>query len=185
MSVEHALFYAFNKNRRYAEINSQGNEQVLLFLRAHPITNSSWIMFSVILIAIPLVFGSSLNYFSLNTNQVFFLIVFWYAYTFSYILTKFYFWYFNIGVVTNKRIIDIDVLNLLNTNTSATKIDKVEEVNKKTLGLAGSFFDYGCVYVETAGANPNIEFNSVPQPAEVIKIINSTTRSRYGSRNNN
>lgn len=185
MSVERDFFHSFNKNRRYAEITDSENEQVLLFLRAHPITITSWAIFALILLVIPLIFGSYLNLLPLSTAQLLFIVAFWYAYTFSYVLTKFYFWYFNIGVVTNKRIIDIDAVNLLQNHTTATTTNKVEEVNKKTLGLFGSFFDYGSVFVETAGANPNIEFYNVPRPSEVVKIINSTVKINHGPRTNN
>jgi hypothetical protein len=148
------------------------DEEVLLLLRAHPITQTPWIVTSFFFLAVPLFFSGLISHLPLSENQILILIIFWYAFCLSFILHNFYFWYFNLGLVTSVRIIDIDCYNLLNTESTSTLIEKIEELQKKTLGIFGTWFDYGTVFIQTAGEKPNVEFTNIPKPAQVVRIIN-------------
>ena len=171
-----SLWRAFSKAGNLEEGMSNPQERVLLILRAHPIVNLPWVLVGLILIGLPFIFSLFLSQLKLSSNQELFLVVLWYGFTFGYLLNKFYFWYFNLGVVTNQKIVDIDANNLLNTVTTATSIGKVEEVNKKSLGIVAGAFNYGDIFVMTAGEFPNIEFNRVPHPSEIVSIIHSNMR---------
>lgn len=176
MAVIHSLWHSFCGLTDYEAEAKNPAERVLLVLRAHPITNTLWLVAGIVLFVLPLAVADYLTTLSLSANQQLFLIVIWYALVFAYLLTKYYFWYFNLGVITNRKIVDVDANNLLNTQTTATTVDKVEEVDKKTLGIIASIFNYGDIFVQTAGEKPNVEFLKVPKPAEVVKIINSNMR---------
>jgi hypothetical protein len=52
-------------------------------------------------------------------------------------------------------------------------INKIEDVTSKSGGFFSSVFDYGNVFVQTAGTEANVEFMNIPKPSEVVKIINS------------
>ena len=177
------LWSSYSKARNIEQELKTPQERVLLVLRAHPITNAFWILTTGLFFLLPLFFGQYINYININSNQQLFLIIIYYALVFSYAISKFYFWYFNIGVVTNQKIVDVDAHNLINTITTASTVDKVEEVEKKSLGVFSSVFDYGDIHVQTAGEKPNIEFIKIPHPSEVIEIINSNMRSRGPNRN--
>lgn len=172
MAAIHKLWHSFSQIRNYEDEIKKPQERVLLVLRAHPVTNISYLLLGLFLALLPLFLGDYLNYLKLEPNQELLVVIFYYAVIFSYLLSKFYFWYFNIGVVTNRKIVDVDANNLLNTVTTATTIPKVEEVEKRSLGILSSIFNYGNVHVETAGETPSIEFLKVPEPSEVVKIIN-------------
>jgi hypothetical protein len=180
MAVIHKLWHSFSQAQDYENEAKKSQEKVLLILRAHPITNVGWLLIAFLFFFLPLVFGDFLPLLNLTMNQELFIVSFYYAILFSYLLGNFYFWYFNLGVVTNRKIVDVDANNLLNTSTTATTISKVEEIEKKSLGLVSSIFNYGNVYVQTAGEVPNIEFLRVPDPERVVKIINSNMRI-YGN----
>lgn len=172
MAAIHKLWHSFSGITNYEEEIKKPQERVLLILRAHPITNTGWLLLSIFFLLLPLIFGGYLSSLGLKPNQELFVVIFYYGLIFAYLFSKFYFWYFNIGVITNRKIVDVDANNLLNTVTTATTIPKVEEVEKRSLGIISSFFDYGNVHVETAGETPSIEFLKIPNPAEVVKIIN-------------
>ena len=80
------------------------------------------------------------------------------------------------GIVTNKRIIDIDFSSILYRETTEARLANVEDITSKQVGYFGSFFHYGNVFVQTAGTYTNIEFLNVPEPAEVVEIINRLHR---------
>jgi hypothetical protein len=82
-------------------------------------------------------------------------------------------WFFNVGIVTNQRIIDIDLHSILYKEVTMAIIKKIEDVTSKSGGFFSSVFNYGNVFVQTAGTEANIEFMNIPKPSEAAKIINS------------
>ena len=155
------------------------DEDIILLLRKHPITNLPWIFLSLLMIGAPLVIFPLLDLGNITTfiNSISVgiipvLIVFWYVAISGYVLLNFFFWYFNINIVTNERILDFDFLYLLYREFSETFLKSVEEVTARSGGLMSTIFDYGTVVVHTAGPSENIEFVHIPKPQEVVRIIN-------------
>lgn len=83
----------------------------------------------------------------------------------------FLFYYLNIQVITDIRIVDVTQEGLFNHTVSELHIDKIEDVTSKTTGFFGTIFNYGDVYVQTAGTVERFEFISVPNPASIEKMI--------------
>lgn len=104
--------------------------------------------------------------------QQLFVILIWYAFIFLFALSNLISWYFNLGIVTTRKIIDVDVVNILNSQTTETLISRIEEVDNKNMGFLSSFFNYGNIFVQTAGEEQNIEFLNVPYPARIVHVIN-------------
>ena len=75
-------------------------------------------------------------------------------------------------MVTDERIIDIDFHSVLYKEVTIAMLKKIEDVTSKAGGFFSSLFDYGNVFVQTAGTEANIEFMNVPKPSQVAKIIN-------------
>lgn len=151
------------------------NEEILLLLRRHPITNLPWILFFLALLLVPPIFLPLLISLEiippLPASLRLIITLFWYLGSFGFFLVNFLLWYFNVNLVTNKRIIDIDFLYLLYKETTATRLTQVEDVTYKMGGIIRTIFDFGDVFVHTAGPEQNIEFLGVPNPAEVVKTI--------------
>lgn len=151
-------------------------EHIILFLRKHPITQLPWIIGAVVLIGAPLLILPalfSINLFPLDLPLAYslVLIALWYLITFSYIFLNFILWYYNINIITNMRIVDIDFLYLLVQEVTATRIGQVEDVTYQRTGLFAALFDYGDVVVQTAGEQVNIEFIATPRPKDTVRII--------------
>ncbi len=80
-------------------------------------------------------------------------------------------YYLNIHIVSEERIVDIDQVGLLLHEVSELNIETIEDVSSKTSGLLGNILNYGTVYIQTAGATEKFEFNNVPDPEHIAKII--------------
>lgn len=146
------------------------DEKVILLLRAHPITQIPWIFNSLVLMTLLVV----VDYFTrpyLTTNQLLFLILFGGVFIFSYIWFNFLNWFFNVGIVTNERIVDIDFSNILYKEVSSARLENIEDITSKSAGYFGALFDYGNIFLQTAGTMVNLEFVNVPSPSEVVTII--------------
>lgn len=90
------------------------------------------------------------------------------------ILALFVLWllyYLNIQVITNLRIVDVDQVGLFHHQISELHIDKIEDVTSETTGIFGTIFDYGNVYIQTAGTIERFDFNNVPHPGKIEKIV--------------
>jgi membrane protein YdbS with pleckstrin-like domain len=173
MVSSHRLFHSYCEYPPMRFATQDGDENIVLTLRAHPVTNFPWIMITITGLLIPLIFGPLINIIPLTGIQLIFLVLVWYAFIFLFAVASFFSWYFNLGIVTTKKIIDVDVLNILNNQTTETLISRIEEVDNKNLGFLSALFNYGNVFVQTAGEEQNIEFLNIPFPSRVVQIINN------------
>ena len=82
-------------------------------------------------------------------------------------------WYFNLGIITTERVIDVDFSTILYKERTTAYYDKIEDVTVKTGGFLASIVNYGNIFVQTAGTEANIEFMNIPEPGKVAEIINN------------
>lgn len=175
---------AFMFRPRHIKFETQEvGEEIILFLRQHFVVNIGWIFATIVLslipvVIIPLLLNSSILPANLPPGYMLVIPLLWYLGVFGYILVNFLQWYFNVYVVTNDRIVDIDWVNLLYKNLSSAKLDRVQDISFKQAGIFDLFFNYGDVLIQTAGAEANFEFDSVPKPDLVVREINELIRNR-------
>lgn len=168
-----SAYMTYPENIRFQ--TQQEDEQIIFLLRKHWITNISWIVFVLFLVILPFVLLPILRRsvaFS-ETPDSFILVglMGWYLVVFGFALVKFLVWYFNIYFVTNERIVDVDFYNLLYKKLSSCRISKIQDVTYKLGGVIRSLFDFGDVFIQTAGTENNFEFEAVPHPEEVVRKI--------------
>lgn len=153
-------------------------EKVLLLMRQHPVMNVVWIVITLGLIVVPtivapLFFAAGILPKTMPVGFYLILPLLWYLGTIGYALTNFLHWYYNIYILTDQRVVDIDWISLLYKRVSSAQLEKIQDVAYKQGGVLDSFFDYGTVFIQTAGTDPNFEFEAVPAPYKVVKEINS------------
>lgn len=147
------------------------DEEILLVARPHWFTNLSWMLISgLMLIApslvklIPIVNDISGRYLTLG-------ILVWYLLTFAIIFENFLSWYFDVFIITEKRVVDIDFNNLLDKKFSEAKLSMIQDVTSKVSGVAQTMFNYGTIHIQTAAEISYITFDKVPHPEKIIKIL--------------
>ncbi|OGK30333.1 hypothetical protein A3F32_02400 [Candidatus Roizmanbacteria bacterium RIFCSPHIGHO2_12_FULL_42_10] len=147
------------------------DEKLVLLVRQHPVTQLPWIITAIVLFIVPLfanIFVSEL----LSVRQILFANFFWYCLVFTYIFMNGLYWLFNVGLVTNKRALDVDYTNILFRDVSGTSIEDITDATAKTGGFLRALFQYGDVFVQTPGTLQNIEFLRIPLPDDAVAIIN-------------
>jgi len=163
-----AYFY-FPDGIKFSQKDAE--EKIVLFLRRHPITNLGWILIAVLMLLAPEV----LKYFPilsfLPDRFQFVAALLWYAVTVAFILENFLDWFFNVCIVTDERVFDVDFINLIYREISEANIDHIQDVTVMMGGVIRTIFDYGDVYIQTAGEVPRIEYQSIPHPDKVAKIL--------------
>lgn len=175
----HALSSYFEDPSRVKFTNKLDEEILLLFLRRHFVTNFPWFVKALAMALIPIIFEflSAFGFYSSNfADPTGKLLVYGFYYFFilsGYIFVNYLTWFYNISLVTNIRIVDIDFSDVIFENVAATKLSQVEDVSYAQVGVFRSLFDYGDVFVQTAGTASNFEFLAIPHPENVIRIINN------------
>lgn len=155
-------------------INFQGQhkkEKIILLVRKHWILNLPWMLSAGMLAIFPLALTQT-NVLSLIPPEVFnAALLLWYLLIMAIIIEGFLTWLFNVGIITNERILDIDFSSLLLQRTSDTQINKIQDVTVEKGGFLRTILGYGSIYVQTAGEKQEIEFVDIPNPQVVATML--------------
>lgn len=170
LKTSHRLFhsYCIRPNTRF---DTQGHdEEVMLVVRAHPIVLLPPIINSLFLFFI-LVF---LNFFIpsfLTVAQIVYFNVAGLVFILNYMWFFFINWHYNMGIITNQRVVDVDFHLIQYKETTYTKLSHIEDVTAKSGGFMGNLFNFGNLFIQTAGSEVNTEFINIPHPSSVAKIM--------------
>lgn len=180
------MFSSYVENPQNCHFEGQDpDEKILLLLRAHPITNLSWIVPSVLLFFLPFILPGLLSSagidisFLPDTYGIVFLIIN-YLLISTIVFEGFLYWYFNVYIVTDKNIVDVDFHSILFKNIDVAPLRNIEDTSSSMGGLLNSLFHYGHVFIQTAGASRNIDLASVPRPHHVADFILDEAHKIYG-----
>jgi uncharacterized membrane protein YdbT with pleckstrin-like domain len=171
----HKYFHSYNIHPDIQFESQHSDEKVIVLVRRHPITFVPWIITSLMLFFIPFIVNVFLIQI-LSVSQVLFVNFFWFSAIFSYIFVNIISWLFNVGIITNERVIDIDYTLILNKEFTGTSIEDITDATARTHGFVRSLFNFGDVFVQTAGSNQDIDFLAVPHPSDVVSMINRLMR---------
>jgi hypothetical protein len=157
-------------------INQEDTEEIILFLRRHLATNIPWAFITLALLFFPPVVFYAFNVtnftlFSIPASLVFILTGFYYLIVLNYALLNFITWFYDIGIVSKKRLIDLDADNILHHHWAETELGDVVDVSVTQKGFFQSFFNYGNVHIQTEAIKANFEFAASPKPATVSDIV--------------
>lgn len=152
-------------------ITQDPEERVILLLRRHPITNLRWILIALLLIIAPFFLTSFPIIDFLPTRFQVIAVVSWYLITLAFIFEEFLSWFFNVYIVTDERIIDVDFVNLVYREMTDANIDQIQDVTAQMGGVIRTVFNYGNIVIQTAAEIPQIEFEAVPNPDRVSRIL--------------
>ncbi len=168
------FFNAFLYKPRNVHFESQEeNEEMYFLLRRHPITNLGWIITAIVMLFTPLIVIEVFQYTKFDSFQYFpaqyqvVMILLWYLFTLFYTFESFLIWYFNVYIITDKRLIDIDFRGFWKKRVSEATYDTVEDVSYETNHFWNILFDYGNIFMQTAAEKSEFEFASIPKPGIV------------------
>jgi hypothetical protein len=152
-------------------VNSDSEEKIITILRRHPITNIPWLILAFFMIIAPSV-SNLIPYFDkMSMGYQVILILIWYLVTTAFILEKFLDWFFNVNLITDERILDVNFINLMYREITEAEVEEIQEVTVRPAGGVESFFEYGDVLIQTAAEIPRIIFENVPYPERVAKTL--------------
>lgn len=171
------------KNAHYDGEDS--DEEILYILRKSFITNYKWIFMTVLFVFLPLAVNATL--FLINKGSANFIPVnlalvaniFWYLFVFGFAFANYVNWFFNVYIITNKKLVDMDFVGLLYKNISETPLANVEDVTSNISGVFGTVFNIGDVRIQTAAEEKEFDFELVGNPSKVRDIISDLLLSSH------
>ncbi len=79
--------------------------------------------------------------------------------------------YFDIHIVTDRRVVDVNQNRLFNRNVSELSLEDIEDVSVNLVGVFQTFFNYGNIEIQTAGTRANFNFQDIANPREVASVV--------------
>jgi len=152
-------------------VAKDSQEKIVLLLRRHPITNVPWIVVAILMLFAPSVlsFFPLISFLPANFQLV--AVIMWYLITVAYIFESFLDWFFSVYIITDERVFDVDFVNLVYREISEANIDQIQDVTVTMGSVIRTLFDFGDVFIQTASEVPRLEFEAVPDPDRVAKIL--------------
>lgn len=89
-------------------------------------------------------------------------------------------WYFNCGIITNMRVIDIDQKGLLQRTVSEVPYYKIDDVSYNIKGFRQTMFRYGNVVVAIKGYRSSVTLRNVGRPAMIQELVLAVEREVKG-----
>ena len=153
----------------------ENGERILLLVRRARITNTPWILTGGLLLIGPLMITTLLSFtnltFPFSAQFIFIVTIFYYEGVFTYLFVNFIIWFYNISLVTTRRIVDIDYQGLVFKNVSATMNDKISDVSFHQKSAVETFFNYGDIRIQTQGTQEEFLLEKLPRPGHLVKSI--------------
>lgn len=151
------------------------DEKIEVFLRRHWISFLPSLLIVMVFLLIPLAAFLTIKIAKINLSEFWGLTVLAFStellIAFAFFIASFIDYYLDVSIVTNQRIIDIEQKGLFNRSISQQELVRVQDVKTKKKGVLQTFFDYGDVFIQTAGESPNFLFQNIPKPNEVAQKI--------------
>jgi hypothetical protein len=173
--------------RDYSQFHFDGqkaDEQILLVLHRHwfDILSQFFSIFAMLFLLVgsfvsfPLIFPGLMNGFSGNLflflENLFFILI----WTINFLIWIDY--YFDIWIVTDRRIVNIEQKALFSRCISELELEKVQDISTDVCGVIPTFLNYGDIQVQTAGEQEKFLFRNVPDPYLVKDLIMSLQKKQ-------
>ncbi len=148
------------------------DEQIILVLRQHFVTQIKSILIALLMFFLPVLFSVAQVFTFLPTTYRFASLFAWYLLVFGFSIEVYFKWFYRVFIITDERIMDVDFTSMIYKDVSTTKIDKIEDITSLTSGFLSSVFNYGTVVIQTAATKQELQFENVPQPSKVVALLN-------------
>ncbi len=153
-------------------------EEVFLVIRRHWIVYITHGLTSIILLALPILIGLlAATYFSFSIsfplNYILVLgISMFYLVLSTQFTISFMDYYFDIWLVTNKRIIALEQKSLFNRIVSELALKNVQDITIEKNGVLPTILDFGTLFVQSAGKRTRFTFENAPNIYTIKEELN-------------
>ncbi|OGC39067.1 hypothetical protein A3K42_00645 [candidate division WWE3 bacterium RBG_13_37_7] len=153
------------------------DEKILYVLRQSIVVNIPWMLLVILMAIIPsFVFPMLPTFIDAKFRLMLFL--FWYLILIGYTFQRVLNWFFNVYIISNKKIVDVDFHGILYKNISEALLNNIEDVTSTVHGFWGVVFNFGDVTIQTAAEEREFDFGNIDNPSVVRDIISDLVAER-------
>ncbi len=134
----------------------------------------------VVLVAVSLSIPSMIPFLFSGENGTFFAFFenSFYLFLWLYLFLVWIDVYFDVWIVTNERIVNVEQKDLFTRRVSELRFSRVQDVTSEVDGVIPSILNYGDVYVQTAGEQARFIFHNVPDPVKIKDLVMKLAQRR-------
>lgn len=167
-------------------IHTKSYEHVVHILRRHGITFFPYILIFLAMLCIPMIayylFEAAFASYLQNPVAIPIMILIGSAYYLALALFFYSFFvefYLDCWIITNDRLIDVRQISLFARTVAEVDLYQIQDVSSEVKGLFPTLFNYGNVYLQTAGPVPKFILINVPNPDQLRQeIINLASEDK-------
>ncbi len=153
-------------------------EKVVYILRRHGITFFPYLTIFIAILLIPIVvfwFFSTTFTGAMQNPNTYTLIIFagsaYYLSTFLFFYSFFVEFYLDAWIVTNDRLVDVHQISLFARTVAEVDLYQIQDVSSEVHGFFPTIFNYGNIYLQTAGPIPKFIIHNVHRPDKLREAI--------------
>ncbi|MBP6922155.1 PH domain-containing protein [Candidatus Dojkabacteria bacterium] len=171
-----SVFMPFPRNTSF--LGKEDDESVVLILRKHWQFLLPTILECIFLLLLPFILSLIIPNLPNRGLFVFSLFLVSLLISLSLLIYRYVRWFYNVNIITDQRVIDMDFETLFSHKTTEARLEKVEDITFKQIGILSNLFDIGSIYIQTAGAKSEIEFKGIHNPKQVQDILSDLLESK-------
>ena len=171
-----SVFMPFPRNTSF--LGKEDDESVVLILRKHWQFLLPTILECIFLLLLPFILSVIIQNLPNRGLFVFALFLVSLLISLSLLIYRYVRWFYNVNIITDQRVIDMDFETLFSHKTTEARLEKVEDITFKQIGILSNLFDIGSIYIQTAGAKSEIEFKGIHNPKQVQDILSDLLESK-------
>lgn len=153
-------------------------EKVIYILRRHAITFFPYLAIFIAILLIPVAvfwfFTSAFTGAMQNPNTLTLLVLAASAYylsTFLFFYSFFVEFYLDSWIITNDRLVDVHQISLFARTVAEVDLYQIQDVTSEVHGFFPTIFNYGNIYLQTAGPIPKFIIHNVHRPDKLREAI--------------
>ncbi|MDD5605955.1 MAG: PH domain-containing protein [Patescibacteria group bacterium] len=97
----------------------------------------------------------------------------------SFFMMQWIFWYMDAWILTQERLIDIQLVTLFNRRISQIPFSQIQDVRFTIQGTWASVFGFGDIKVQSAGKESFFELRSIPNARKWAQVISDYSESTH------
>ncbi|KPJ84990.1 hypothetical protein AMJ57_04850 [Parcubacteria bacterium SG8_24] len=159
-------------------IKRKDDEEIIFFLRRDVIIFIGAVLLILVLALVPLlarfIINAALPHILTDATwrpAILLLASAYYLLIWLFFFTQFVDYYLDAWIITDDRVVSVEQHGLFSRTVSELDLAKVQDVTSEIHGVIPYIFNFGNVYVQTAGEKERFVFEQVPKPHEVRKHI--------------
>lgn len=159
-------------------IKIKSYEKVVYILRRHGITFFPYLAIFIAILLIPvavyILFASAFTDTMQNPNTYTLMIIVASAYylsTFLFFYSFFVEFYLDAWIITNDRLVDVHQISLFARTVAEVDLYQIQDVSSEVHGFFPTVFNYGNIYLQTAGPIPKFIIHNVHRPDKLREAI--------------